>query len=102
MKMNLKMKLSGIATGLLAAIALTAGLSAAQAQPYDHGDRRWDCRQQVERAEMRLDRAINRHGRQSWEARQRRHELMQARDRCWRRDHRWWDPRDHRWHDRHW
>ncbi|MDE3115858.1 MAG: hypothetical protein KGL26_09690 [Pseudomonadota bacterium] len=91
-----------LGAGLLAALALSASLGAAEAQPYYRHHRAWDCRAQIELAQSRVDRAIARHGRHSVEARERSRELDATRDRCWRTDHRWWDPRDHRWHDRHW
>ncbi len=89
-------------TGLLTALVLSASLTAAQAQPYYRHHRAWDCRAQIELAQGRLDRAIARHGPRSIQARERRRELDATRDRCWRTEHRWWDPRDHRWHDRPW
>ncbi|MBU6442894.1 MAG: hypothetical protein KGR48_03195 [Alphaproteobacteria bacterium] len=89
-------------TGLLAALVLSASLATAQAQPYHRHHNVWNCRAQVELAQDRLDRAIARHGGHSIQAVERRRELMATRDRCWRMEHRWWDPRDRRWHDRHW
>lgn len=90
------------ATGLLAALALSASLATAQAQPYYRHHHVWNCRAQIELAQSRLDRATARHGQHSIQARQRRRELDATRERCWRTEHRWWNPRDHRWHDRHW
>jgi len=90
-----------VVVGLVAAIAFTGTLSAAQAQPYRH-HRAWSCRERMERAQDRLDRAIRRHGRHSRRARERRRELHAVRDRCWRYEHRWWDARERRWRRHHW
>jgi hypothetical protein len=40
------------------------------------------CRHRIERAETRLDRAIRNHGPDSWQARERRHELHEVRESC--------------------
>ena len=48
------------------------------------------CRHRIERAEARLDHAIRDHGPYSWQARERRHQLHEARESChedrWDRD----------------
>src|ERR1700752_5332943 len=40
-------------------------------------------------------------GCQSEQAERRRHELHDARERCWNVNHRWWDEHEHRWHTDH-
>ena len=62
-----------------------------------------DCQRRVGRAEHRLHEAIERHGYRSRQAARRRHELRDARERCWRASHRWWDEHERRWHtERDW
>ena len=81
--MNISKKILGIGSALVAAVALSATLATAQAQPrYHHRDRAYECRMQVDRAEARLDRAIRRHGRHSYQARERRRDLRHIRERC--------------------
>lgn len=77
-----------------AALLLTSSI--AQAQPY--GDRWESCRERIWSAERHLDRAIDRFGRRSWQARDARHDLERTRDFCANRWHRrdW----DHGWRDR--
>jgi hypothetical protein len=83
----------------LAAAAL-AGFLMFTAVPSLHAD---DCQHRIARADHRLHEAIEHHGRQSPEAERRRHELHEAREYCWRVNHRWWDEHEHRWHtERDW
>lgn len=89
--MNLKKKLIALSSALVAVVALSATVSTAQAQPY-HGHRYSDrCEVRIERAENRLHRAVRRHGRHSYQARERRRELRHIRRQCdrgYRRHHR--------------
>jgi hypothetical protein len=62
-----------------------------------------DCQRRIERADHNLHEAIEHHGSQSKQAERWRHELREARERCWKEGHRWWDEDAHRWHtDRDW
>ena len=62
-----------------------------------------DCQRRVARADHRLDRAVARFGYRSRQAAHARHELREARERCWNGDHRWWDEHERRWHtERDW
>lgn len=62
-----------------------------------------DCQRRVARADHRLHEAIEHHGYRSEQAERRRHELREARERCWNARHRWWDEDGHRWHtERDW
>jgi len=93
----------------LAAMAL-AGLLFLGAAP---GARADDCQKRVRRADHDLHKAARRYGWDSPQAAHERHELSEARARCWERNHRWWDEDDRRWrserdwddhdhdHDRH-
>ena len=62
-----------------------------------------DCRRRVAQADHKLHEAIEHHGYGSKQAAHWRHELQEARERCWRENHKWWDEDAHRWHnDRDW
>lgn len=88
---------TALATAALGGFLLFAGASSAQAHD------RYDCYRRIQKAEWKLDEAIQRHGYYSRQADHRRHDLREARERCWRERHEWWCERDHRWHrDRDW
>ncbi len=60
----------------------------------------WDkCQRRIEKAEFKLHREIERHGWYSRQAQHRRRELREARERCWRENHRWRDGRNRSWRD---
>ncbi len=62
-----------------------------------------DCQRRVAKADHSLHEAIEHHGYQSKQADHWRHELREARERCWNNGHRWWSEDDHRWHtERDW
>ena len=67
----------------------------------DNDDRR-RCQHTIEKAESRLDRAIEKRGEHSREAEDRRRDLNAERERCWNQYHQWWNGRDHRWETEHW
>ena len=71
--MKSRLTLAGIALGTLMALA---GASTAAANPYR------DCDRRIERAEYKLDRAIDHHGYYSRQAEHARHELREAREGC--------------------
>jgi len=58
-----------------------------------------DCQRRVAHADHKLHEAIEHHGNASREAAHWRHELQEARERCWQENHKWWDEDAHRWHD---
>jgi hypothetical protein len=61
------------------------------------------CQRRIAKADHRLHEAIEHHGRESRQAETARHELHEARETCYNRNHRWWDEDAHRWHsDRDW
>ena len=74
-------------------VALVAALLLMSAPPL----RAEDCQRRIERADHKLHEAIEHHGRESKQAERWRHELREARERCWRGGHRWWDEDAHRW-----
>lgn len=85
----------------LAAAAL-AGLLAFTAAPSVKADDD-DCQRRIVKADHKLHEAAERHGWDSSQAEHWRHELHEARERCWRERHRWWDEDGHRWRsDRDW
>ena len=88
-----KFATTAVSTALLAGIFLFAGTPSAQA------DDRARCRARVEKAEVRLDQAVRRHGERSRQAEERRHDLINEREYCWKHYHGWWDGHDHRWHE---
>lgn len=86
----------------LAAVALSmimlAGAPASQA-----ADGRERCQHHIQKAEVRLDEAIRRHGERSHQAQDRRRDLNNERERCWREYHSWWNGHENRWHtERDW
>jgi hypothetical protein len=91
-----------------AAISILSGaiLSAViffSAAPRLHAEDVEHCQRRVIHADQDLHRAIERHGHNSLQADHERHRLREARERCWREQHRWWDEHEHRWHsDRDW
>jgi len=86
-------KAAAIFAALAGALILTGG------QPLKADD----CQKRIEQADHKLHEAIAHHGRESKQADHWRHELHEARERCWDKDHRWWDEDEHRWHtDRDW
>jgi len=60
-------------------------------------DDRGKCQHAVEKAEARLDRAIQKSGERSHEADERRRDLNAERQRCWDQYHQWWNGKDRRW-----
>jgi len=71
--MKFRLTLVGIALGTLMALG---GASAARANPYR------DCERRIERAENKLDKAIEHHGYRSWQADHARQDLRVAGDEC--------------------
>jgi hypothetical protein len=96
MRFRLDGSLAG--SGVLTAAALAGLLMTAPRLRADDA-----CQRRVAHADHRLHEAIEHHGYQSGEAEHWRHELHEARERCWRDEHRWWDEDGHRWHtDQDW
>lgn len=84
------------------ATAALAGLLAFTGTPRAMGDDD-GCQRRVVRADHKLHEAAEHHGWNSRQADHWRHELREARERCWREHHRWWDADGRRWHtDRDW
>ncbi len=81
------------ATLAMGAMFLVAGVPQLRADD-DHRE----CRQRVEKAESKLERAVSRHGERSSQAEHARHELNEQRERCWNKYHGYWGH-DGRWHE---
>ena len=82
---------------VLAAVLLSAVVPRLQAEDLD------ECQRRVAHAEHDLHEAIERHGHHSKQANHERRELHNARVRCWRERHQWWNEHEHRWHkERDW
>jgi hypothetical protein len=71
------------------------------AVPRAHADDKARCQHRIEKAEARLDEAVQKHGERSHQADDARHELNDAREDCWSHYHQWYDGKEHRWHDQH-
>jgi hypothetical protein len=87
---------------LLAAAAFVGMLAFTEA-PSTLADNDHGCQRRIAKADHRLHEAVEHHGWDSRQADYARHQLHEARERCWNERHRWWDEHDHRWHsDRDW
>jgi hypothetical protein len=74
-----------------------AGAPRASADNYDK------CQRRIAKEEHRLHEAVEDHGWYSRQADHARHELREARERCWNERHRWWDEDRRCWrYDRDW
>jgi hypothetical protein len=93
-----KKAVSGLATLALGTVLLFVAV------PVSHAvDARERCQHHIQKAEMRLDQAVRRHGERSRQADERRHELNAEREHCWNEFHSWWNGHENRWHsDRDW
>lgn len=82
-----------------AALGAVAFAGAPRAQANDG----YDCQRRINKAEWKLEEAIDRHGYRSRQANHERHELQEERDRCGREQRRWRDReyRDRRYSDRY-
>ena len=80
-RMNQSKKMSTLVTYIMSGAVLTAVLLFSLA-PRLHAEDMDRCQRRIVHAE---------------------HELHEARERCWREQHRWWDEHEHRWRtDRDW
>jgi hypothetical protein len=88
--------------GKTAVAALLAGaLFLFVAEPGLRADDRDKCQHAIEKAEVRLDRAVQKGGEHSREAEDRRRDLNAERERCWNANHQWWNGKEHRWETEH-
>ncbi len=85
------------------ATALFAGMLTFTGTPSALADDDRSCQRRIAKADHKLHEAEEHHGWNSKQADHARHELHEARERCWNERHRWWDEDGHRWHsDRDW
>jgi len=82
---NLQSKLgrAALATAAMAGLWAFAGAPSAKAADY------YDCQRRVMRADQKLHEAVEHHGWYSRQADHWRHELQEARERCWHDRHRY-------------
>jgi hypothetical protein len=83
----------------LMSLALVTGLFLFTGVPRAHAESVERCQRRIAHAEHDLHEAIEHHGRRSRQADHERRELHEARERCWREHHRWWDEHEHRWRE---
>ena len=101
MQTKLQSRILGIGKIMLAGAALAGFLLFSGAPRLRADDDA--CQRRIARADHRLHEAIERHGRESKQADNARHQLHEAREYCFTHFHRWWDEDGHRWHsDRDW
>jgi hypothetical protein len=98
--LNVQSERSWVKSALVA--FMMSALFAFTAAPRVHADERSHCQHAIEKAEVRLDEAVAKHGERSHEAEVRRSELNTERERCWAAHHEWWNGKDHQWHNEHW
>jgi hypothetical protein len=88
--------------GKTAVAAVIAGaLSLFAMAPLAQADEKERCQHAIEKAEVRLDRAIQDKGEHSHLADERRRDLNAERERCWNANHQWWNGKEHRWETEH-
>jgi hypothetical protein len=100
LRMQQQFNLTLIGKAVLVSGALLGFLAGPGARVLQAND---DCQTNIVKYDHKLHEAIEHHGANSKQADHARHELNNARERCWQANHRWWDEDDHRWHnDRDW
>jgi hypothetical protein len=83
------------------AAAAFMGLAVFAGAPSARADDDRNCQRRIAKADHKLHEAIEDHGWNSRQADRARHELHEARERCWNERHRWWDEDGHRWRSDH-
>jgi hypothetical protein len=81
------------------ALAVLAAFTILPAMPRAHAETEEQCKDRIVKANVKLHDAIDHHGPNSSQADHARHDLQDARERCWKEHHKWWDEDQHRWHD---
>ena len=90
-------------TRLVLAAAALLGLLAFAGAPRASGESYDSCQRRISKADHRVHEAVEHYGWNSRQADRARFDLREARERCWKRNHRWWDEDGRRWHtDRDW
>ncbi len=88
-----------IITKLLLSLAALAAFTVFPTIPRAHAESEEQCKEHVVKANTKLHDAIDHHGPNSSQADHARHDLQDARERCWKEHHKWWDADQQRWHD---
>jgi hypothetical protein len=89
-----------ILTRLLLSLAALAAFTVFPALlPRAHAESEEQCKDRIVHANHKLHDAIDHHGPNSSQADHARHDLQEARERCWKEHHKWWDEDQQRWHD---
>jgi hypothetical protein len=98
--LNLLSRKTRFAKTAVAAV-IAGGLLFFVSAPPAHAGERENCQHAIEKAEVRLDKAIHDKGEHSRDADDRRRELNTEREHCWSANHQWWNGKDHRWETEH-
>jgi len=92
-----KLGRSAIAAATLAVVLMFGAV------PRSHADDRAKCQHRIEKSEVKLDKAIRKHGARSRQAETARRELNLEREHCWTQYHSWWNAHERKWHkERDW
>ena len=86
-------------TRILLSLVALATFTIFPSLPRANADTDDQCKARIVHADHKLHDAIDHHGPNSPQADHARHELQEARERCWKEHHKWWDEDAHRWHD---
>lgn len=77
---------------------LIAGFMTFAAAPRLHADNEFEkCRNKTEKAELKWQKAIADHGRESDQARDATKDLRDQREACYEHIHQWWDGKHQKW-----
>lgn len=60
-----------------------------------------NAKHRIEKSEVKLDKAVPKHGAGSRQAQTARRELNLEREHCWTQYHAWWDAHTRQWHNEH-
>jgi hypothetical protein len=91
----------GRVKGWLVGMAVAAAFLLFSAVPRASAESAEQCQRRIAHADHELHEAIEHHGRHSRQADHERRELHEARERCWREHHQWWDEHERRWRNEH-
>jgi len=70
--------------------------------PRSHAENdRAKCQHRIEKSEVKLDKAVRKHGAGSRQAQTARRELNLEREHCWTQYHAWWDAHTRQWRNEH-
>lgn len=85
-------------TKSILASALIAGFMTVAVAPRLRADNDFSkCREKTEKIELKWEKAIADHGRDSEEAREHANDLRNQRQQCYEKIHQWWDAKRQKW-----